>query len=301
MTDQPADCLICGRPALPSGDPSCDCLTHSLSRPVHPPHWDPDPADVALFPLPEEKERAPEPIEPGGCPTLRPHPTHRKPRQRTRIAAAAGGAVAAVVGCTALAASLLGQGGRSGEAVHDDVGGPSLAVPDGGATTDPARPPSPEHTGRTHEERPTQTPSATAGSPSPSASSSREPTPERSSSPPVPDRPTTGTGGSTGGTGTNPPPEETPGTDPPEQTTTPTAPQEPPVLSAGDQGPEVRELQERLLQLGWVYAGEVSGFYDEETAAAVERFQIAYGVEGDPPGVYGRNTRQALEEHTTTP
>ncbi|TDC58982.1 hypothetical protein E1283_36880, partial [Streptomyces hainanensis] len=59
-------------------------------------------------------------------------PSHRKPRQRTRMAAAAGGAVAAVVGCTALAASILGGQGR----VNEVRGGPSLSVPDNNPPAD---------------------------------------------------------------------------------------------------------------------------------------------------------------------
>ncbi|WP_049580007.1 peptidoglycan-binding domain-containing protein, partial [Streptomyces sp. SBT349] len=76
---------------------------------------------------------------------------------------------------------------------------------------------------------------------------------------------------------------------------------EAPVLSEGDEGAEVAELQQRLLQLGWVYDGEVTGVFDARTAEAVRLFQSGYGVEGDPAGVYGENTRRALEERTTEP
>jgi peptidoglycan hydrolase-like protein with peptidoglycan-binding domain len=70
------------------------------------------------------------------------------------------------------------------------------------------------------------------------------------------------------------------------------------VLREGDQGPEVVELQQRLTQLNWVYEGEADGFYDAETRDAVARFQVAYGVRGDEEGVYGDDTRAALEAAT---
>jgi hypothetical protein len=155
------DCLVCGRPVLPSGEPSCQCLTHSLSRPVAPPRHGPDPADVARFPLdvdvnvdvnvsvdvgrhagggpaaPGVREEAPAAV------AQAPHGSHRKPRHRTRIVVATGGAVAAVVGCTALAASLLGGQGRPAGDVPGD-GGASLTLPDGG-TRSPSDPDT--HTG----------------------------------------------------------------------------------------------------------------------------------------------------------
>ncbi|TDC20701.1 peptidoglycan-binding protein, partial [Streptomyces sp. 8K308] len=92
------------------------------------------------------------------------------------------------------------------------------------------------------------------------------------------------------------PPTQEPTDEPPDPGETP-----PPVIQLGDEGPEVVELQKRLLQLNWVYAGEAHGVYDEETRDAVERFQSAYGVQDDPPGVYGAATRKTLEANTTQP
>ncbi|MCK1814179.1 hypothetical protein MTQ13_07790, partial [Streptomyces sp. XM4011] len=57
---------------------------------------------------------------------------HRKPKQRTRVATAAGGAMAAaVVGCTALAASLMGGQGRTNEVLDKSLDGPTISLPDG--------------------------------------------------------------------------------------------------------------------------------------------------------------------------
>ncbi|GHE06107.1 peptidoglycan-binding protein [Streptomyces alanosinicus] len=83
---------------------------------------------------------------------------------------------------------------------------------------------------------------------------------------------------------------------------TPTAgtdPDGPGTLRQGDTGPEVTALQERLLRVPDVYRdGSVSGTYDADLTAAVARFQLWYGVSGDETGVYGDDTRRALESRT---
>ncbi|RMI33078.1 peptidoglycan-binding domain-containing protein [Streptomyces triticirhizae] len=315
MTDR-LDCLICGRLWLPSGEPSCDCLTHSLSRPVGPPQHDPDPADVALFPLEEERPRSRPPtawrpsgpglerlgVEPLGVelpePDARPHPSHRKPRHRNRISLAAGGAVAAVVGCTALAASFLnGGGGRNEEAFETVSPLPSLVMPDGDGQPDDQveadrnrRTPAPDEPEPTH--RPSPPEETEAPPPVETEPTHRPPEPTE----PEPTRPTSPSP-------TEPEPDPTPTQ--PEPDPTPTDPDPTPgpeeSLSEGDEGPEVVELQQRMLQLRWVYNGQAHGFFDTQTREAVARFQTAYGITGDPPGVYGPATRAVLEEHTTQP
>ncbi|MGY0071493.1 peptidoglycan-binding domain-containing protein [Streptomyces sp. QTS137] len=76
-------------------------------------------------------------------------------------------------------------------------------------------------------------------------------------------------------------------------------PAAPGFLSEGDSGPEVTELQERLLRIPDVYRdGAASGRYDATLSAAVARFQLWYGVQGDETGVYGDDTRRALESRT---
>ena len=63
-----------------------------------------------------------------------------------------------------------------------------------------------------------------------------------------------------------------------------------PVLSFGDRGPEVRELQEKLNRLG---AGlEIDDIFGRTTQAAVMAFQGANGLEVD--GIVGRLTWEAL-------
>lgn len=70
-------------------------------------------------------------------------------------------------------------------------------------------------------------------------------------------------------------------------------------LREGDSGSEVTELQERLRQVPNVYQdGSTSGAYDTVLTEAVARFQLWYGVRGDENGVYGNDTRLALESRT---
>ncbi|MGK5500520.1 peptidoglycan-binding protein, partial [Streptomyces sp. URMC 125] len=47
-----------------------------------------------------------------------------------------------------------------------------------------------------------------------------------------------------------------------------------------------------------VRPGRLDGRYDDEVRDGVARFQEWYGVRGDPEGVYGPNTRRALEGAT---
>ncbi|MFE9097321.1 peptidoglycan-binding protein [Streptomyces sp. NPDC007264] len=71
-------------------------------------------------------------------------------------------------------------------------------------------------------------------------------------------------------------------------------------LREGDSGPEVTELQKRLLHVPDVYEhGATDGRYDATLAAAVARFQLWYGIRGDETGVYGNDTRRDLESRTT--
>ncbi|MFJ4199696.1 peptidoglycan-binding protein [Streptomyces sviceus] len=74
----------------------------------------------------------------------------------------------------------------------------------------------------------------------------------------------------------------------------------PPVLSLGDQGPEVVELQLRLRQVG-LYDGEADGDFDQQVRSAVRTYQVTRFVLQDDSGVYGRATRASLESETTEP
>ncbi len=69
-----------------------------------------------------------------------------------------------------------------------------------------------------------------------------------------------------------------------EATPEPAQPVETPVpyqrLKRKDKGAAVKQLQQRLADLGW-YTGVVDGVYGSNTATIVRRFQQAVGMEGD--------------------
>ncbi|MEU0409486.1 peptidoglycan-binding domain-containing protein [Streptomyces griseorubiginosus] len=75
---------------------------------------------------------------------------------------------------------------------------------------------------------------------------------------------------------------------------------QPPVLRYGDQGAEVVELQLRLKQVG-LYDGEADGDFDRTVENAVRTYQVTRFVLQDASGVYGTETRAALESETTEP
>ncbi|MBL1084362.1 peptidoglycan-binding protein [Streptomyces actinomycinicus] len=76
-------------------------------------------------------------------------------------------------------------------------------------------------------------------------------------------------------------------------------PDGPGTLRQGNTGPEVTELQQRLLRIPDVYRdGSADGTYDATLTEAVARFQLWYGISGDETGVYGDDTRRALESRT---
>lgn len=78
-------------------------------------------------------------------------------------------------------------------------------------------------------------------------------------------------------------------------------PDGPGTLRQGDSGPEVSELQERLLKIPDVYQdGATNGEYDATLTEAVARFQLWYGIRGDETGVYGNDTRRDLESRTAS-
>ena len=64
-------------------------------------------------------------------------------------------------------------------------------------------------------------------------------------------------------------------------------------LQVGDNGDEVRRLQEALAQYGY-YEGDIDGRYGNQTRRAVERFQYQHGLSSD--GIAGRNTLTVLYE-----
>ncbi|MET9508947.1 peptidoglycan-binding domain-containing protein [Streptomyces flavidovirens] len=72
------------------------------------------------------------------------------------------------------------------------------------------------------------------------------------------------------------------------------------VLSRGDRGPEVAELQNRLAQLR-LYAGPENGRFNGRVEEAVRTYQSYRYIQGDPEGTYGPHTRRALEAETREP
>lgn len=199
-----------------------------------------------------------------------------RPRRRKPLAAVAvGAAVAAVVGTAAFASGLFGGDEPDEEALPEIT----TSVPD--ATDEPAASVSASPSASAS---PTPSHSVSA-SPSASASSSPSASPSASASP-----------SSTASTA--PPPSASASASPS------TAPAAPPVqatggtLRRGDQGPEVAELQRRL-QEKWIYLGPDDAHYTDRVERAVREFQRWVSVSTDPPGVYGPETRRALEAETT--
>ncbi|MET9110643.1 peptidoglycan-binding protein [Streptomyces zhihengii] len=208
----------------------------------------------------------------------------RAPRRSRRRGAVALAAVAAlaVAGTAAYASGLFdGDEGRDRDRVSmpDRETAPSLDVgPDA-----PLEPPSP--TGS-----PSASPSRTA-KPSPSASASASPSASASASRSAP---------ATSAPAAPPAPVPT-------ATATGTVSQEPPengqgTLRMGDSGSEVRELQLRLQEI-WLYSRDwqTDGVFDAKLENSVKIFQWDRGIKGDPLGVYGPQTRRALEEETREP
>ncbi|MEU8689453.1 peptidoglycan-binding domain-containing protein [Streptomyces sp. NPDC048665] len=99
---------------------------------------------------------------------------------------------------------------------------------------------------------------------------------------------------------TTAPPATAPAPTTPGAPTAATDPDGPGTLRQGDTGPDVTELQQRLLRIPDVYRdGSTDGTFDAALTAAVARFQVWYGISGDERGVYGDDTRRALESRTT--
>ncbi|MFE3592303.1 peptidoglycan-binding protein [Streptomyces niveus] len=69
-------------------------------------------------------------------------------------------------------------------------------------------------------------------------------------------------------------------------------------LRRGDSGAEVEELQRRLSEI-WLYNDDYDGRFGERVEAAVRVYQSYKNIEGDPSGVYGPDTRRALEAETS--
>lgn len=204
-----------------------------------------------------------------------------QPRRRRPFGAlAVGAAVAAVVGTAAFAGGLFGGDDSGDEAlpeattsVPDTEDEPAASVaPSPSASTAPSRTPS-------RSAAPSASPSASA-----SATKSREPSPTASASmsPTASASPAPEDGGAPTSSPSAAPPAEFAG----------------PSLRPGDRGPEVGVLQNRLREV-WLYSGPSDQSYSERVENAVAIYQSYKAIQGDPVGVYGPNTRRALEAETT--
>lgn len=196
-----------------------------------------------------------------------------QPRRRRPFAVlAVGAAVAAVVGTAAFAGGLFDRN-DSGEEALPEV---TTSIPD--ASEGPA-----DSVSESPPASPSPTPSRSASassSPSPSASASKSPSASPSASASATPSPSASAAQSPDGTSA-----------PPAQISGPT-------LRRGDEGPEVAELQRRLQEI-WVYRDSDDGTYSNHVERAVREFQSWVSVQNDPPGVYGPETRSALEARTT--
>ncbi|MCX4708491.1 peptidoglycan-binding protein [Streptomyces griseus] len=216
----------------------------------------------------------------GAEPVFAPDPV--QPRRRRPFGAlAVGAAVAAVVGTAAFAGGLFGGDDSRDEALPEAT----TSVPDTEDEPAASVAPSPSASAA-----PSRTPSASATpSASPSASAaptrSQEPTPTATASAsPTASAPATPDGG--GGASSAPPAEA-----PPAELAGPS-------LRPGDRGPEVAELQNRLMEV-WLYSGPSDANYNDRVENAVAVYQSYKAIQGDPAGVYGPHTRRALEAETS--
>ncbi|NLJ64930.1 MAG: hypothetical protein GX337_06000 [Christensenellaceae bacterium] len=75
---------------------------------------------------------------------------------------------------------------------------------------------------------------------------------------------------------------------PPTQTVAPVEPQSFATIARGDRGNNVRTLQKRLIELGYLKAGEDDGIFGNKTKRAVERFQNYNNLKVD--GIAGKDT-----------
>ncbi|MGW7096656.1 peptidoglycan-binding domain-containing protein [Streptomyces sp. NPDC054874] len=204
-----------------------------------------------------------------------------RPRRRRPLGAiAVGAAVAAVVGTAAFAGGLFGGDDSGDEALPEAT----TSVPDTEGEPAASVAPSPSASATSPRTRsPSATPSA---SPSASASPTRSREPEPTATTSASASPTASASATPDG---GAPPAAPPADPPPGLAGS--------SLRPGDRGPEVAELQNRLEEV-WLYSGPSDGNYNDQVRNAVVIYQSYQDIEGDPVGVYGPNTRRALEEET---
>ncbi|MFL9684026.1 peptidoglycan-binding domain-containing protein [Streptomyces sp. KL110A] len=199
-----------------------------------------------------------------------------------------------MVGTAALAAAVLG-----GEDPDDRALAPEVTT-SASLNLTVSEEPSPSSSSPKASRTPSRTPSPTTSSPT-ATPSTASPSATTATTGPTQGPTATGSPSATGGAA----PSAGGTTAPATSAAPPTAPTSPPrtdapagaVLSVGDTGPEVQDLQRRLRYL-WVYLGEIDGVYGDEVRAAVASFQGRLWPPVEEPGVYDADTRRKLERET---
>ncbi|MDH6126802.1 peptidoglycan-binding protein [Kitasatospora sp. GP82] len=251
-------------PPVPPQDPYATAVLPPVPpQPYRSVPAQPQPAELGIFAFQQADRRGGQYAGPlaGGGPGGRAErraQEHESPVRRKAAMAAAG--VAIVVIGAGIAYSLMpsSDSGKGNEAVPLPVVSlqpPATSEPPSAAPTTSA-PASPS-------------PSPTKASPRPSRTASRAP--------------------AAAVTSAKPSPSAAPTTAAPSPTQS-----GPPTLRRGMSGPDVRTMQQMLRACGDPYV-RVNGKYDGQTEQAVSSYQQYAGVQGDPDGVYGPNTRTALE------
>lgn len=202
-------------------------------------------------------------------------------RHRRTILLGVGGGLVAVMTAAGLASGLFSYEAPSRK----------TALPDDVRASVPAASSSETEAGATPTESATR-PEVPPASASPTERSTPSPSPSRSTASPS-ESPTPST------QPTNSPSPSEAATGSQQESAAPREPA-PTVLSRGDRGPEVTELELRLTQLG-LYTRQAKGNYNEGVEDAVARYQWARGVQPEEYGVYDLETRESLESETTEP
>lgn len=233
-----------------------------------------DPAETMRLSLPGLRTAAP------GAAAADPERTGGR-RRFARVALTAA-AVVAVIGAASFAGGLFTGDGGGDEAMSDlNSGLPTASArPDPSASsTRSASAPGPASPSTTvsGSAKGTGTGTASASAPKPAEDGPSSP----DTGPAAPDTPSAPASASDG-TRTTQGPEAGSGA----------------TLRRGDSGADVEELQRRLSEI-WLYDSDYDGRFGERVEAAVRVYQSYKSIEGDPSGVYGPNTRRALEAETS--
>ncbi|WP_329144582.1 peptidoglycan-binding protein [Streptomyces niveus] len=233
-----------------------------------------DPAETMRLSLPGLRTAAP------GAAAADPERTGGR-RRFARVALTAA-AVVAVIGAASFAGGLFTGDGGGDEATSDlNSGLPTASArPDPSASsTRSASAPGPASPSTTGSGSAKGTGTGTASASAPKPAEDGPPSPD--TGPAAPDTPSAPASASDG-TRTTQGPEAGSGA----------------TLRRGDSGADVEELQRRLSEI-WLYDSDYDGRFGERVEAAVRVYQSYKSIEGDPSGVYGPNTRRALEAETS--